>query len=121
MNQIDVRLDPRTNGFTVGRPSGAGRLAGWLALPGGEHFDPVSLLLAVDAFPPATFDIQPTGWVPTLELTAYIRTMPAPGPVQVVLRAHTVQGGRVDETCVVRDCTGRLVAQSTQLAGIRLR
>ena len=89
-------------------------------LPGHEQFDPTSLLFAVDAFPPATFDIDFSGWVPTLELTVYVRALPAPGPVRVLHRAQLIDGQRVDEACYIWDNTGRLVASSTQLAGIRL-
>jgi hypothetical protein len=120
MEQVEVRLDPDSTGFSAGRPSGRGELRGWLALPGGEAFDPASLLFAVDAFPPATFDIEFSGWVPTLELTAYVRAVPVPGPVRVLHRAQLIDAGRVDESCFVWDQTGRLVAQGTQLAGIRL-
>ena len=74
----------------------------------------------MDAFPPATFDIEFAGWVPTLELTAYVRALPAPGPVQIVQRAQLIEAGRVDEVCYVWDSAGRLVAHGTQLAGIRL-
>ena len=79
MEQIEVRLEPATAGFTRGEPSGRGELRGWLSLPGGEPFDSTSLVFALDAFPPATFDIEFSGWVPTLELTAYVRARPAPG------------------------------------------
>ena len=120
MEQVEVRLEPDSMGFAAGRPSGRGELRGWLALPGAEAFDPASLLFAVDAFPPATFDIEFSGWVPTLELTAYVRAVPAPGPVRVLQRAQLIEAGRVDEACFVWDRTGRLVAQGTQLAGIRL-
>jgi hypothetical protein len=120
MEQIDVRLDPASGGFLTGNPSGRGELRGWLALKGCERFDPASLIFAVDAFPPATFDIEFSGWVPTLELTAYIRALPAPGPVRVLQRATLIDAQRVDEACYVWDCTGRFVAQGTQLAGIRL-
>jgi Thioesterase-like superfamily len=120
MEQIEVRLDPDSSGFGDGRPSGRGELRGWLALPGGAAFDPAALLFAVDAFPPATFDIEFSGWVPTLELTGYVRALPAPGPVRVLHRASLIDNGRVDEACFVWDQTGRLVAQGTQLAGIRL-
>jgi hypothetical protein len=58
--------------------------------------------------------------VPTLELSVYVRALPAPGPVQVLQRAQLIDAQRVDETCFVWDSTGRLVAQGTQLAGIRL-
>jgi hypothetical protein len=120
MEQVDLRLEPETRGFTTGRPTGRGELRGWLALPDGEAFDPSSLLFAIDAFPPATFDIEFSGWVPTLELTAYVRALPRPGPVRVLQRAQLVESARVDEACFVWDSAGRLVAQSTQLAGIRL-
>lgn len=120
MDHIELRLDPATSGYLSGQPSGRGELRGWLALPAMETFDPIALLFAVDALPPATFDIEPTGWVPTLELTAYIRALPAPGPLEILQRAQLVDGQRVDEVCFVWDATGRLVAQATQLAGIRL-
>lgn len=120
MEQVEVRLEPGTSAFTTGQPSGRGELRGWLALPDGESFDPASLLYAVDAFPPATLDIELTGWVPTLELTAYVRALPAPGPVRVLHRAQLIDAQRVDETCFIWDHKGRLVAQGTQLAGIRL-
>jgi hypothetical protein len=120
MEQIEVRLEPETSGFTTGVPSGRGELRGWLSLPNGESFDPTSLLFAVDAFPPATFDIEFAGWVPTLELTVYVRALPMPGPVRVLQRAQLIDAQRVDESCFIWDHRGRLVAHATQLAGIRL-
>ena len=120
MEQIEVRLEPESSGFTRGEPSGRGELRGWLALPGGESLDAPGLLFAVDAFPPGTFTIEMAGWVPTLELTVYVRALPAPGPVRVLQRAELIDGRRVDESCYVWDQAGRLVAQGRQLAGIRL-
>jgi hypothetical protein len=120
MDEVDLRIDPATLGFAAGKPTGRGELRGWLGLAGDEPYDPISLLYAVDAFPPATIDIELSGWVPTLELSVYVRALPAPGPVQVLQRAQLIDAQRVDETCFVWDSTGRLVAQGTQLAGIRL-
>jgi hypothetical protein len=120
MEQVEVRLEAATRGFAQGQPSGHGELRGWLALPADEAFDPISLLFAVDAFPPATFDVQFSGWVPTLELTAYVRALPVPGPLRVTQRAQLIAAQRVDEVCYVWDSAGQLVAQGTQLAGIRL-
>ena len=120
MAQVDLRLDPATTGFTRDRPSGRGELRGWLSLPADEAFDVLSLLYAVDAFPPASFEVAPSGWVPTLEMTVYVRALPAPGPVRVSQRAQLIADERLDEVCLVWDGTGRLVAQATQLAGIRL-
>jgi Acyl-CoA thioesterase C-terminal domain/Acyl-CoA thioesterase N-terminal domain len=120
MEQIEVRLDLESSGFIRNAPSGQGELRGWLSLPREEPFDPVSLLFAVDAFPPATFDIEMSGWVPTLELTVYVRALPAPGPVRVLQGAQLIDGQRVDEASFVWDREGRLVAQATQLAAVRL-
>jgi acyl-coenzyme A thioesterase PaaI-like protein len=120
MGIVDCRIEPTSLGFARNQPSGRGELRGWLALPDDEPFDPASLVYAVDSFPPATLDVEPTGWVPTLELTAYVRALPAPGPVRVLQQAHLVDDQRVDEACWVWDVTGRLVAHGTQLAGIRL-
>jgi hypothetical protein len=120
MEQVEVRLEPESTAFITGQPRGRGELRGWLSLPHGESFDPMSLLFAIDAFPPATFDIEFSGWVPTLELTAYVRALPAPGPVRVLHRAQLIDAQRVDEACFVWDSSGRLVAQGTQLAGIRI-
>lgn len=120
MDQVELSLEPASFGFRTGRPAGKGELWGWLRLPGDEPFDPVALLYAVDAFPPASFDVEPTGWVPTLGLTCYVRALPAPGPVQVLHKANLIAGQRVDEVCWVWDSRGRVVAHGTQLAGIRL-
>lgn len=120
LDQIHLRLDPDVLGFAEGRPSGNGELRGWLTLPDHDALDPVSLLFAVDSFPPATFDVELTGWVPTIELTAYVRAIPAPGPVRILQRAQLIGNQRVDQACFVWDCTGALVAQATQLAGVRL-
>ena len=120
MDQVDLRIDPADTGFTRGEPSGRGELKGWLVLPGDEAFDPISLLYAVDAFPPATFEVAASGWVPTLQLSVYVRALPAPGPVRVLHKAQLIDAQKVDEVCSVWDGRGRLVAQGNQLAAIRL-
>lgn len=120
MDQVEMRLEPQSLGFAAARPSGRGELRGWLALPGDEPFDPFSLMYAADSYPPATFDIESSGWVPTLELTVYVRALPVPGPVRVLQRALLIDSQRVDEDCTVWDQAGRLVAQGRQLAAIRL-
>jgi acyl-coenzyme A thioesterase PaaI-like protein len=120
MDQLDLRLDARTLGWTVGAPTGRGELLGRIALLDEPGFDPLSLLVAVDAFPPAPFDVEVTGWVPTIQLSAYVRARPADGPVLVRHRAQVIAQGRVDESTTVWDRNGTVVAQATQLAGIRM-
>jgi acyl-coenzyme A thioesterase PaaI-like protein len=117
---LRISFDPAVLSFLAGEPSGQGELRAWLALADGRSWDPLSLLFAVDALPPATFEVALTGWVPTLSLTAYIRAVPAPGPLRIRFRANVIAGGLVDETADLWDSTGRLVAQSTQLAAIRM-
>jgi acyl-coenzyme A thioesterase PaaI-like protein len=117
---LRISFDPAVLSFLSGEPSGTGELRAWLSLADGRPWDPLSLLFAVDALPPATFEVALTGWVPTLSLTAYIRAVPAPGPLRIRFRANVIAGGLVDETADVWDSTSRLVAQSTQLAAIRM-
>jgi acyl-CoA thioesterase len=119
MDHVVVRFDPASMAAIRGEPSGKGEVRGWLEHTG-RDFDPFSLLFAVDSFPPATFDVEFCGYVPTIELSAYVRAIPVPGPVRILQRAHLIDAQRVDEACFVWDSNGRLVAQSTQLAAIRL-
>ena len=116
-----LRIDPAVAGFASGVPGGRPEMRGWLRFADGRAFDPISLLYAVDALPPATFELGSLGWVPTMELTAFVRTLPAPGPLRVRQWANLVDNGLVDESCHVWDSRGRLVAQAVQLALVRMR
>ena len=77
---------------------------------------PENLVAYFDALPPVTFDLGMIGWAPTLELTAHVRAKPAPGWLKVQHRTRNFAGGMFEEDCEVWDSTGRLVAQSRQLA-----
>jgi acyl-coenzyme A thioesterase PaaI-like protein len=114
--RFDLRLDPDCVGWAVGSPSGRGLIQGWFRFEGGREPDPLALLLAVDALPPATFDLGRPGWAPTLELSVYLRATPAPGWLRLRHATRHVAGGMFEEDCEVWDGTGRLVAQSRQLA-----
>jgi Acyl-CoA thioesterase C-terminal domain/Acyl-CoA thioesterase N-terminal domain len=117
---VELRFDPATAGFATGDRSNTGELRLWFRFTDDRPADPLALLFAVDAAPPATFDLDGTvGWVPTLALSAYVRALPAPGSLVIRQRAGLVERGLVDEVCEVWDSRGRLVAQATQLAGIR--
>ncbi len=116
MERFDLRLDPAYAGWAVGQPSGTGVIQGWLSLSDGRPWDPLGLLLAVDALPPVTFDLGKPGWAPTVELTVHVRAHPAPGPLRVRHHTGNISGGYFEEDCGVWDATGRLVAQSRQLA-----
>jgi acyl-coenzyme A thioesterase PaaI-like protein len=120
MDRVDLLADPGCLGFALGQPSGQGELRGWLRFADGRPIDPLALLFLLDVFPPASFDIARSGWVPTLSLTAYLRARPAPGPLRAVQRVQVLADDRLDEVCELWDATGRLVGHATQLAAIRI-
>jgi hypothetical protein len=114
--RLDMRLDPATVGFAVGAPSGKGEMRAWFGLADGRAPDPLSLLMTVDALPPAAFELGVSGWVPTIELSTHIRALPAPGRLRVALSTRNLAGGFLEEDAEVWDSADRLVAQSRQLA-----
>jgi len=116
LERFGTRLDPESAMWAVGKPSRRGLIQGWFELADHRPLDPIALLMVVDALPPVTFDLGMPGWAPTLELTAHVRAKPAPGWAVVRHYTRTVAGGLFEEDCEVWDSTGRLVAQSRQLA-----
>jgi hypothetical protein len=119
LDHLDLRIDPATAGWVAGRPGGRLEMRGWVRFADGRAPDPLALLQAVDALPPASFDLGLASWAPTVELTVYLRGIPAPGWLACVVRGQLWQGGWFDEEAEVWDSAGRLVAQSRQLAGAR--
>ena len=117
MDKVELRLMPEDARFMDGRPSGTPRIRGWFRLRDGEPVDTVALLCAVDAFPPTVFNSHlPVAWTPTVELTAHIRATPVPGWLACSFSTRFVTGGFLEADGEVWDATGRLVAQSRQLA-----
>ncbi len=57
MEVVDTRLAPDSLGFLAGRPTGQGRLSGWVELDTRDAWSPVGLLVALDVLPPASFDL----------------------------------------------------------------
>jgi acyl-CoA thioesterase len=116
-DRLDVRLRPGDAAFRTGTPSGRAEMAGWFALGDHAPVDAVGLLLVADAFPPAVFNSGlPVAWVPTLELTVHVRAVPSSGPLACLFRTRFVADGLLEEDGEMWDSTGRLVAQSRQLA-----
>jgi len=115
VGKIELRLHPDHMQFG-GRP-GVPRVSGWFRLRDDEPIDTMALLVAVDAFPPTIFFADlPVAWVPTLELTTHVRARPAPGWLRCSFTTRFITGGFLEEDGEVWDSTGRLVAQSRQLA-----
>jgi len=117
MGKVELRLDPTDAVFATGVPSGRLRVQGWFRLRDGEPIDTMAVLMATDAFPPTIFNANlPIAWTPTIELTAHVRARPAPGWLRCVFTTRFITGGFLEEDGEVWDETGRLIAQSRQLA-----
>lgn len=116
MDRFEMLFPADQAGCFVGVPTGKGLLSCWFRLKDDREPDPISLLLAVDALPPVTFDLGQFGWAPTVQLTAHVRADPAPGWLRLVHRTRNIAGGMFEEDCEVWDENERLVAQGRQLA-----
>lgn len=117
----DLRLDPASTAWLSGERSERGEVRGWLRLDDGDaSWSAWSLLFASDALPPATFPLGSSGWVPTLQLTSYVRRLPISEWLRVRQWCIVIADGIVDERCELFDSRGELVASSTQLAMVRL-
>jgi acyl-CoA thioesterase len=118
LGRLDVRLHP-----DEARAGAAGRaqVTGWIRFRDGREPDPPASLLFADAFPPSVFGLLgAVGWVPTVSLTVDVRRRPAPGWILCRFRTEDLADGRLIEDGVLWDATGRIVAQSRQLALVRL-
>jgi hypothetical protein len=119
LEAIDLRMDPRTLPWAPATEGARAELRGWTRFVDGRVPDPLALLFLADAVPPATLMIGSTGWVPTLQMSVYVRARPEPGWLGIRFTANLVADGLVDETCVLWDEGRRVVAQATQLARLR--
>jgi acyl-CoA thioesterase len=114
--RFELAAHPETLGWVRGEPTGVASVAAWMRLVDGREPDPLSLALMVDALPPPVLDLGVAGWVPTIELTTYIRALPAQGWLRVFATTRFLQGGYLEEDAEVWDSSDTLVAQSRQLA-----
>ncbi len=104
-------LRPVTGG-SAGRPP---VIQMW-ARPRGVAPDPLFALMCGDLSAPVTFAVERTGWAPTVQLTAFLRGLPAEGWLRVICTCMEIGQDWFDEDHVVVDSLGRIVAQSRQLA-----
>jgi len=100
------------------RPSNEGRppvIQMW-ARPRDVAPDALFALMCGDLSAPVTFAVDRTGWAPTVQLTAYLRALPADGWLRVVCTCMQIGQDWFDEDHTVVDCEGRIVVQARQLA-----
>ncbi|MCF6467162.1 thioesterase family protein [Nonomuraea sp. MG754425] len=116
--QMELLFDPPTIGWLKGEPTGRPESRAYFRMAEPQDPDPYVLALAVDALPPVVFSAGARGWAPTVDLTWHLRALPAPGPLTLLGGGRLISDGWFDEEVEVRDSTGRLVAQSRQLARV---
>jgi hypothetical protein len=78
--------------------------------------DVLFALMCGDISVPVTFAVGRRGWAPTVQLTAYLRGIPADGWLRVVSLTTQIGQDWFDEDAVVVDSAGRIIVQSRQLA-----
>lgn len=116
---LDLALDPEW--FPVLRgETGEPAIRGWTR-PKDEALQPPTMardfpVLVCDISPPVVMNLGLFGWAPTVQLTTYLRRVPADGWLRFAATSTEVGKGMFAEDHVVVDSTGALVAQSRQLA-----
>ncbi len=121
---IDLTLDPAS--FPAARgDSGEPVVRGWVR-PKEAEAQPATMnwdfpVLVCDISPPVVMNLGMFGWAPTVQLTTYLRRVPAPGWLRFAASAVEVGQGMFAEDHLVTDSAGAVVAQSRQLALIPVR
>ncbi|MBO0864084.1 MAG: thioesterase family protein [Mycobacterium sp.] len=113
----DVRPLVSTLEPTDGRPP---VIQMWVR-PRGVAPDVLFALMCGDVSAPVSFAVGRTGWAPTVQLTAYLRGLPADGWLRVLCTCTQIGQDWFDEDHVVVDCEGRIVVQTRQLAMVPAR
>lgn len=84
--------------------------------PRHDRVDELFALMAGDISMPVTYAVGRRGWAPTVQLTAYLRCLPAEGWLRVLCTATQIGQDFFDEDHTVVDSAGRIVVQTRQLA-----
>ncbi|MEB3983669.1 thioesterase family protein [Mycobacterium sp. 663a-19] len=86
------------------------------ARPRGVAPDALFALMCGDLSAPVTFAVDRTGWAPTVQLTAFLRSLPADGWLRIIATCTEIGHDWFDEDHTVVDSLGRIVVQARQLA-----
>ena len=113
-DRFEMRSTARP-GWATGRPSGDPTANFWMRFADGREPDTMSLPSMVDACVPVVWELGVRSSA-TVELTVHVRARPAPGWLACRVTTRHVIDGYHEEDFDVWDSTGRLVAQSRQLA-----
>ncbi len=78
--------------------------------------DVLFALMCGDISVPVAYAVDRRGWAPTVQLTAYLRGLPADGWLRVLCTTTQIGQDWFDEDHTVVDCEGRIIVQTRQLA-----
>jgi acyl-CoA thioesterase len=115
VERVEYRCAELPSWVTRTPPSGNPVYEGWMRFADGREPDILSLPLFVDAVAPAVLEAGVRGMT-TVELTVHLRARPAPGWLAFRTLTRYLADGYFEEDAELWDSTGRLVAQSRQLA-----
>ncbi len=119
-DQVDARLDPSTVGWFQGKLRDRSEMKGWIRFQDERPFDPLSILLMADAFPPPILASQGVvAWVPTVELSVNLYSPPTSPWLRCAFYTNFLHQGFCQEDGEVWDDNGNLVAVSRQVAQFR--
>lgn len=114
-----LHIDGSTAHFLSGR-EGEPAVSMWTRPHAGDETDVdtavLFALMAGDISAPVTMNRGLFGWAPTVQLTVYLRRVPAPGWLRVTAESSVLGNTWFEEDHTVVDSTGAVVAQSRQLA-----
>ena len=91
------------------------------ARPRGVAPDALFALMCGDLSAPVTYAVDRTGWAPTVQLTTFLRGLPADGWLRIIATCTEIGHDWFDEDHIVVDGLGRLVVQARQLAMVPAR
>jgi hypothetical protein len=111
-----VLTGPPENGPPANRPPKNGPEFTIWVRPKGERVDELFALMCGDISMPVPYALGRRGWAPTVQLTAYLRCLPAQGWLRVLCTATQIGQDFFDEDHTVVDSAGRIVVQTRQLA-----
>lgn len=118
--QVDVRMDPASAGWTTDRLVEKSEIKGWFKFKDDRPYDLAALFLVADAFPPPVFASQGSvAWVPTIEFSISIRQLPTTEWLKCSFRTRFITGRLLEEDGQVWDESGKLIAISRQIAQYR--
>ncbi len=117
---MDVRLDPTTAGWMTGTLTDKSEIRGWIRFKEKRQLDALAVVLIADSFPPPVLSSHGiVAWIPTIEFSVSVRSIPASEWLKCVFKTSFIHSGMLEEDGYVWDAEGSLIAVSRQHAWLR--